>query len=208
MEQTLFFSISFFIILIFSIIIHEISHGLSALKMGDKTAEEAGRLTLNPIPHIDLVGSILLPGLLVLMQTPFLFGWAKPVPYNPNNLNDQKWGEAKVAFAGPAANLFLAIIAIVTLYGLNLFDLLNQTTFTILQMAAFINLFLAFLNLLPVPPLDGSKILFSFLRAPKYLNFKNFMEQYQLIIILVLLFILISTNFLGIFTAWFFNLFF
>src|SRR3990167_7918192 len=98
------------IILIFSIIIHEVMHGVVANSLGDPTARLAGRLTLNPIPHIDLFGSIIIPGLLVLTNAGILFGWAKPVPYNPYNLRGGKWGEGAVAFAGVGANFLLAII--------------------------------------------------------------------------------------------------
>src|SRR3989344_702786 len=108
METDLFiFSI---IVLIFSVIIHEVAHGWAANSLGDPTAKLAGRLTLNPIRHIDPVGTILIPLLLKLSGSPFLFGWAKPVPYNPYNLRNQRWGEAFVAVAGVATNLFLAIL--------------------------------------------------------------------------------------------------
>ena len=204
MEQ----QIIFFIILIFSIIIHEVAHGWMALKLGDHTAEYAGRLTLNPIPHIDLFGSIILPVLLFLSGSSIFIGWAKPVPFNPNNLRDQKWGEAKVALAGPASNIIIALFLIVVIYSLNFFGILGQNIFNILEIAIIMNLFLAFLNLLPVVPLDGSKILFSFLSHPKYFKIKSFMQQYQFAIILAVLFLLINTNFLSYFVFWIFNLFF
>ncbi len=184
-------------ILIFSIIIHEIAHGLMALKLGDRTAENAGRLTLNPIPHIDLLGSIIVPLMLFLSGTNFLLGWAKPVPFNPNNLRDQKWGEAKVAIAGPASNIILAVLAIIIIYILMAFELLTQSIHSILEMAVIINLFLAFLNMLPVVPLDGSKILFSFLSHPKYLNLKRIMTKNQFLIIAIVLILLLTTNFLS-----------
>ena len=96
-------------ILIMSVVIHEVSHGFMADKLGDNTARYAGRLTINPIPHLDLFGSIILPGLLFLSNAPFLFGWAKPVPYNPNNLRNQRWGTLAVASAGILANIFIAV---------------------------------------------------------------------------------------------------
>src|SRR5665647_1955724 len=103
-------AIFYVIILVMSIVIHEVSHGFMAEYFGDDTARNAGRLTLNPIPHLDMFGSILLPAILVLSHSPFLFGWAKPVPYNPNNLRDRKWGTIAVASAGVLANFLIAII--------------------------------------------------------------------------------------------------
>ena len=204
MEQT----IIFLVILILSIIFHEVAHGMMALRLGDHTAENAGRLTLNPIPHIDLMGSIILPAFLVIAGSPFLFGWAKPVPFNPHNLRDKKWGEAKVALAGPTMNIILALLFIAAIYALEFFNLLNQNIFNILQMASFMNFFLAFLNLIPVVPLDGSKILFSFLSHPKYLKLKKIMIQNQFLIIILVLFLLMNTSFISYFTFWVFNLFF
>src|ERR1035437_7141228 len=99
-------AIFYIVILVMSIVIHEVSHGFMAEYFGDNTARNAGRLTLNPIKHVDLFGSILLPAVLVLTHSPFLFGWAKPVPYNPNNLSDRKWGTIAVAAAGVWANFF------------------------------------------------------------------------------------------------------
>lgn len=149
------------VIVIFSIILHEIAHGYMADWLGDPTARYSGRLTLNPLPHIDPVGSVLIPGILALTGSSFLIGWAKPVPYNPYNFRDQKWGEALVAFAGPATNIALALI-----FGLSLRFFgngLEPAVITILATAVFANLALAILNLLPIPPLDGSKILKSIL---------------------------------------------
>src|ERR1035437_7873981 len=99
-----------FIVLILSIIAHEVAHGYAADSLGDPTARLAGRLTLNPLPHIDLMGSIVIPALLVFTQSPIMFGWAKPVPYNPYNLKNHRWGEMLVALAGSATNILLAII--------------------------------------------------------------------------------------------------
>src|SRR3989338_6489790 len=97
------------VIVILSIILHEAAHGYVADWLGDPTARYSGRLTLNPLPHIDPVGSVLIPGILALTSSPFLIGWAKPVPYNPYNLRNQRWGEAMVAIAGPATNILLAV---------------------------------------------------------------------------------------------------
>ncbi len=168
------FDIFFLIALIFSIIIHEVSHGYAAAMLGDPTARLQGRLTLNPLPHIDPVGSILLPALLVLTQAPFLFGWAKPVPYNPYNLKNQRWGEAIVAGAGPGVNLLLALMfGLVVRFGIGT---LSPTFISLAALIVFINLMLAFFNLLPIPPLDGSKLLKSILPFKASMSFER-MEQ-------------------------------
>lgn len=142
------------VILILSIIAHEVAHGYAANSLGDPTARLAGRLTLNPIPHIDLMGSIAVPALLIFTQSPILFGWAKPVPYNPYNLRDQRWGETIVAVAGSATNLLLALIfGLIVRFGVSIgFD---QTALTVAATIAFVNLFLGLFNLIPFPPLDG-----------------------------------------------------
>ena len=148
------------IVLILSIIAHEVAHGYAADSLGDPTARLAGRLTLNPLPHIDLMGSIILPALLVFTGSPILFGWAKPVPYNPYNLRNKRWGEAIVAVAGSATNILLAILfALIVRFGASFgFD---ATALSLAAIIAFINLFLGFFNLIPFPPLDG----FTALRA-------------------------------------------
>lgn len=140
-------------ILIFSIVIHEVAHGYAANALGDPTARLSGRLTLNPIQHIDLVGSILVPAFLVLTNAGILFGWAKPVPYNPYNLRSKRWGEAIVAFAGPGTNLLVAIIfGLIARFGVGQ---LPDPFVTIALVTAFVNLFLGLFNLIPLPPLDG-----------------------------------------------------
>jgi Zn-dependent protease len=153
--------IFFFIALIFSIIIHEVSHGYAAEMLGDPTARLQGRLTLNPIPHIDIMGSILVPAFLVLINAGFLFGWAKPVPYNPYNLRNQKWGEAIVAASGPGVNVLLALVfGLVVRFG---FDTLSEPFIVLASIVVLINVMLAIFNLIPIPPLDGSKLLKSVL---------------------------------------------
>ncbi len=151
------------LILIFSIVIHEVSHGYAANMLGDPTARMAGRLTLNPIKHLDLMGSIIIPGLLVLSGTPFLFGYAKPVPYNPYNLRKyswaQKWGEAIVAIAGPGVNILIAIIFGLIIRLSATFNFATQSFVDIGTAVVFINILLAVINLIPIPPLDGSKVL-------------------------------------------------
>lgn len=151
-------------VVIFSIILHEVAHGYMAELLGDHTAKYAGRLTLNPIPHIDPVGSVLLPGILALTGSSFMIGWAKPVPYNPYNLRNQRWGEALVAFAGPATNIFIAVAIGLSLRFFG--NSFSQILFNVAVMAVFSNLSLAILNLIPIPPLDGSKVLKALLPAP------------------------------------------
>jgi len=169
-----------------SVVIHEISHGFVALHFGDKTALYAGRLTLNPLKHLDMFGSIILPLLLVLSNSQFMFGWAKPVPYNPNNLADRKWGTVAVASAGILANLFLAVLfGLVLRFSLN--NILSINFVSIISSIVLINLGLAIFNLIPIPPLDGSKILFSILPISFY-SIISFLEQYSLILLFVFIF--------------------
>ena len=167
-------SIFLIIVFIFSAVIHEYMHGWMADRLGDPTARLSGRLTLNPLPHLEWFGSFLLPGMMLLSNMPFVFGWAKPVPYNPYNLSDRRWGEAKVALAGPAANFIIAVF-----FGLALrFLPFSNITFSgLISAIVYINLVLMLLNLMPIPPLDGSKILAAFLPAPlraKYLSLERF----------------------------------
>jgi Zn-dependent protease len=148
------------VILIFSIIIHEVAHGYAANSLGDPTARLSNRLTLNPIPHIDPIGSVAIPALLIFSSSPILFGWAKPVPYNPYNLRNQRWGEALVAVAGSATNLLIAVIfGLVIRFGSALG--LSEAALTLAVSVVFVNVFLGLFNLIPFPPLDG----FTTLRA-------------------------------------------
>ncbi|MBU6388773.1 site-2 protease family protein [Patescibacteria group bacterium] len=143
-----------FVILILSVIAHEVAHGYAANSLGDPTARLAGRLTLNPLPHIDVMGSIIIPALLVFTNSPIMFGWAKPVPYNPYNLKARRWGETLVAVAGSATNILLALIfGILVRFAPQVG--LDQTAVSIAATIAFINLFLGLFNLIPFPPLDG-----------------------------------------------------
>lgn len=176
------------IVLLFSVIIHELAHGYSAYSLGDPTAKYEGRLTLNPVPHLDLFGSIILPLLLFISSSPFMVGWAKPVPVNPYNFRDQRWGSLKVAIMGPISNLSVAAI-----FGL-LIRFLPASIFTaapglllIFTFIVQINIMLALFNLVPIPPLDGHWILFSFL-PDRFNAAKNFLRQYGLFILLFLLF--------------------
>lgn len=167
------------IVLIMSVVLHEIAHGYAAWKLGDPTAKLQGRLSLNPIVHIDPLMSVIVPGLLVLSGSPFLFGAAKPVPYNPYNFTDQKWGEAKVAAAGPAANVAIAVVFGILIQLSEVLGL--SATFVNLSFSIIVmNIFLALFNLLPIPPLDGSKILPIFLPFDlkmKYHSLRNYLEQ-------------------------------
>ncbi|MEA3449858.1 MAG: site-2 protease family protein [Patescibacteria group bacterium] len=167
--------------LIFSAIIHEYMHGWMADRLGDTTAKDAGRLTLNPISHIDPLGSILLPALLVFSGAGFVFGWAKPVPYNPYNLSDKKYGSAKVAAAGPLANLFTAIF-----FGLILrfFPFVNVELSTLFIIIVQINILLMVFNLVPIPPLDGSKVVMPFLPYNLQESYAK-LERYGMILVFV-----------------------
>lgn len=160
--ETLFF----IIILFYSIILHEIAHGYAAYRNGDMTAYNAGRLTLNPLSHIDLLGSIIVPLLShFLFQLPF--GWAKPVPYNPDNIKHKKYAELEVSSAGVLTNFFIALSAVAIFYILSFLGFSNPATTLILQTITSVNLFLGLFNLLPFPPADGYSIfteLFAFLK--------------------------------------------
>ncbi|MFA5997788.1 MAG: site-2 protease family protein [Candidatus Paceibacterota bacterium] len=146
------------VVLILSVIAHEVAHGYAANSLGDPTARLAGRLTLNPLPHIDLMGSIILPALLVFTHSPIMFGWAKPVPYNPFNLKHQRWGETLVAVAGSATNILLAVIfGLIVRFGAAAG--LDSTALSLAATIAFINLFLGLFNLIPFPSLDGFTVL-------------------------------------------------
>jgi len=181
------------LILIFSVIVHEVMHGYVALMFGDHTAERAGRLTLNPIPHIDLVGTILLPGVLLLLplltgtSPGFLIGWAKPVPVNPLNFRDLRRGEIFVSLAGVGANFVLAL-AFAVLYHVSGAIFSNPWAMQIFEFGVQINLVLAVFNLLPVPPLDGSKVLIALLPYEAARSFEQIGFQYGFLIILGLLY--------------------
>ena len=175
------------IVLLFSVIIHELAHGYVAYSLGDPTAKYAGRLTLNPLKHLDPFGSIILPALLLLAtagQGP-IFGWAKPVPINPYNFKDQKWGTLKVSIAGPATNFGIAII-----FGLLIRFLGLPQTVPFVELLGIItmyNFLWGMFNLIPIPPLDGSWILFRFLPASLD-GVKAFLQQYGMVILIFFIF--------------------
>ena len=160
--------IIYFVVFLLSLTVHECAHAWMAERVGDPTARYLGRVTLNPIPHIDPVGTILFP-LIAYTTGAWLFGWAKPVPYNPLNLRDRKWGESLIALAGPLSNVLLAAIFLIlaksilqTSMAASLGDLIPAVR-AILNKGIEINIILAIFNMIPVPPLDGSKVLMNLL---------------------------------------------
>ncbi len=197
------------VIIIFSIILHEVAHGYVANWLGDPTAKYAGRLTLNPLPHIDPVGSVLIPGILALTGASFLIGWARPVPVNPYNLRWGKWGEALTAFAGPATNIVIALLAALLIrFGIVGLD---STFVSIIVLVIASNLSLAILNLIPIPPLDGSKVVAAILpyqlerqyRALENLTYA--LGPFGLILILIIVFNFLSPT-IGALVRYFFTL--
>ncbi len=174
--------------LVFSVVFHEVSHGWMAEKNGDSTARMMGRLTLNPVPHIDLWGSILLPGMLLLMNSPFLFGYAKPVPVNLNNLRNPRIDGIKVAVVGPFSNLFLALVCAVVLGISARFFGQNHALSQLFAIGVTVNCVLAIFNLLPVPPLDGSWVLEHSLRGQAYETYRSIRPFGMFLLIGILLF--------------------
>lgn len=208
----------YLIVLLYTVILHEVAHGVVALWLGDKTAQYAGRLTLNPVSHIDIMGSIIVP-LLMFFTTGLAFGWAKPVPYNPYNLKNQEWGPVSVAFAGPGSNFLLAFIAAVLAHILPIglaerqdifarfFDVIGRVGewsdrwggfadavagsfpgifLGFLLMVIFWNVLLGVFNMVPIPPLDGSKLLYPLLSLRTETII--FLEQYGFVFLLLILF--------------------
>lgn len=177
-----------FAILIYSIILHEIAHGWVADKLGDPTARLKGRLTLNPLPHIDPLMSLLLPAFLIFSGSPIIFGAAKPIPIDPFNLREGRKDIGIVGLAGPGINLLLAISAALIFKLLTILPFLPLFYFIlpIIKIIVFYNLALAALNLIPIPPLDGSRILAAILPA-QYASFFDLLEPYGLFLLYFLL---------------------
>ncbi len=182
------------IVLFFSIMLHEVAHGSVALQLGDPTAKYAGRLTLNPIKHIDPFGTIILPVLLLLLTAGHgpIIGWAKPVPINPFNFRDQRWGTLKVSLAGPITNFLVAI-----LFGLAIrFIILPEPVLFLFGIIVIYNFAWGIFNLIPIPPLDGSHILFSLLPS-QFDKLKMFLRQYSLFILIFFIFFGLNWIFRG-----------
>ena len=187
------------IVLIYSVILHEIAHGYAAYVFGDKTAYYQNRLTLNPIPHIDPVGSILIPFFLVLSHAGLLFGWAKPVPVQEHNLNPYKLGSFCVSFAGVFVNLLLSLI-FATIGSF----ILDYNTKTLCAIIASVNLALAIFNLIPIPPADGYRIISIFLPWDIKRKIETFIQQN--FIITIILAIIIATQFFQLIFPYFQNI--
>ena len=173
-------------ILIMSAVIHEVSHGFMANYLGDPTAKYEGRLTLNPFKHLDFFGSFLVP-LVTYVAGGFVFGWAKPVPYNPFNLKNPKTGAGLIAAAGPASNFIVALFfGLLLRFGQQL-AFVPTPFFEIISLIVLINIILGVFNLIPIPPLDGSKVLFSFL--PNALQgIMDFLERFGFFFLLIIIF--------------------
>ncbi|MEK7574878.1 MAG: site-2 protease family protein [Patescibacteria group bacterium] len=177
------------LLLVMSVVIHEVCHGYAAEALGDPTARYAGRLTLNPLKHIDPIGSVIVPFILSLIPPYVVFGWAKPVPVNPYNFKNQRWGEALVAAAGPASNFAIALIFGLMIRLDTLYQFLPTSFLSISAGLVLINLLLGVFNLVPVTPLDGSKILFGIL-SPRFLVVKDWLERHTIIVFLFFVFFL------------------
>jgi len=192
-QSPLFTAATLILPLVFAIVFHEVAHGRVARMLGDPTAAELGRLSLNPLRHIDPFGTVLLPMLLALAGAP-VFGWAKPVPVNPRRLRNPRWGMVLVALAGPATNIALVLVAVAGL--IFVAPLVNAQAGLPLQFVAAslvgfvtINLFLALFNMIPVPPFDGSKVLAGFLPDGLRQRFQR-LDRYALLIMIAMLLVL------------------
>lgn len=168
-----------------SVVVHELSHGYTAELLGDPTPRLQGRLTLNPLKHLELFGSFIVP--LLTSLTGFTFGWAKPIEWNPYNVKNKRWGEVLISIAGPGSNLLIAIV-----FGLIIRNFGHTLSASFIQISAyviFINIVLAVFNMIPIPPLDGSKVLFSVL-PPNMVHIRETLERYSIFFFLILVFFL------------------
>lgn len=177
-------------VFLFAAIIHEVAHGAMAYRLGDPTAKDAGRLTLNPVKHIDPVGSVLLPLMLYVMRSPILFGWAKPVPFNPIFLKNPKRDGGLIALAGPASNFAVAAIFYGIMAGMSVIGLTVPNLPTFLSIIVYVNIWLGVINLVPLPPLDGSKVLFMLL-PKKWHRIELFLEKNGPILLMLLILMLV-----------------
>jgi Zn-dependent protease len=182
-------------VLLMSVVVHEVAHAQVAKWEGDETAFRLGRITLNPIPHLDLMGSLIVPLVLFFLPGNFLFGWAKPVPVNPRNFRNPRWGDIRVSLAGITANLILALFCLgllLLVLQLNtwlsgpalLFDILIRAGY----FGMYLNLILAFFNLIPLPPLDGSHVVYQLLPADLAVRYRE-MGRYGIGILMMLIFL-------------------
>ena len=198
-----------------AIVFHEVAHGFAAWRLGDPTAKRAGRLSLNPLKHIDPFGTVLMPAMLMLMNAP-VFGYAKPVPYNPMYFKDKRKGDLIVGLAGPCANLVMACLGALIAFALwtampdtliaSYFDqsLLYYVFFMFLPTFTLLNLYFMFFNLLPIPPLDGSSIIAFFLPVrllPKWYRIQQYALPVFMIVVILLPYIL-HVNPIGIYLNW------
>lgn len=173
------------VILIMSVVIHELSHGYMAEYLGDPTPRLQGRLTLNPLKHLELFGSLIVP--IITSMAGFTFGWAKPVQWNPYNVKNKRWGELAISIAGPLSNIIIAVMfGLILRFGMGL---LSNSFIDIAIYVIRINIVLAIFNLIPIPPLDGSKVLFSLL-PPRMSNIREALEKYSLFFFLIMIFFL------------------
>lgn len=185
--MTFMVSLFYFLVLIISIVIHEVAHGIAAEREGDPTARMLGRITLNPIVHADLVGSVILPLVLLISGAPFFIGWAKPVPYNPANFRNERRGTRIVSMAGIIANFSLAIVAGLAIRIMAFLQVGTLQVFEIMSIVVLVNIVLSIFNLIPIPPLDG----FRFLEAILPTRFGSVIrqyEQYGIILLIIFLF--------------------
>jgi len=185
------FSIQIFqlIVLYSSMVVHEVSHGLMAYKLGDPTAKLAGRLSFNPLKHIDPFGTVILPLFLILFNSPFVICYAKPVPFNPSNFRNVKKGIFLTGLAGPLSNIFLAVIFSILIRLLSFFGVLSSSFLIFLFIIVLLNVLFAFFNLAPFPPFDGHHLVFSIL-PNKYYKVKNFLIRNDLFLMLIWVFLI------------------